>query len=286
MPNIVSHIDWECEVHRLYQEKNYGSDESGYIADTWAFSQTDKCIVLEDDVVPDLSFFHFCKEMLDRYENDERIMLISAQNLEDVTKGVESDYFFSYTTFTWGWASWARVVNQWDAEYSWLKNPELESRVNTHILRNHLPKTWPALFRRHAKSPKPHFETILMATQFLHEGLTIVPTRNAAANVGVGMGSAHYDDSLQLMARGERRIFTMPSYELDVAHLRHPEGIVNYEPYRVNAYRIRAWGHPWVRTFRVMEAAFYQILYGNRKKALQKIVNSARNYIIKHYSKS
>lgn len=283
---IVSMVDWECEVHTRYEEQNYGPDEAGYRADTWAFSQTDKCIVLEDDVVPSISFFSFCKAMLDRYENDERVMLISAQNLEAETKEIDSDYFFSYTTFTWGWASWSRVVNRWDAKYTWLKNPELEARVYMHIRRNHLPKTWPALFRRREKNPKPHFETILMATQFLQEGLTIVPTRNAAANIGLGAGSAHYDDTLHLMARGQRRIFTMPSYEMDVTHLRHPEKVVNYEPYRVNAYRIRAWGHPWVRVFRVFEEAFYQLLYGNRKKAVQKIVSGARNYIVKNYSKS
>ena len=66
---IVSdeNIDWECEVHRRYQEKNYGCDPSGYMSHKWAFSIVDKCIVLEDDVVPSQSFFPFCKEMLDRY---------------------------------------------------------------------------------------------------------------------------------------------------------------------------------------------------------------------------
>ena len=29
---IVSQIDWECEVERLYQEKNFGCDPSEYIS--------------------------------------------------------------------------------------------------------------------------------------------------------------------------------------------------------------------------------------------------------------
>jgi hypothetical protein len=64
---IASHIDWECEVHHYYQERNFGCDPSEYISQRWAFSLTEKCIVLEDDAVPALSFFPFCKEMLDRY---------------------------------------------------------------------------------------------------------------------------------------------------------------------------------------------------------------------------
>lgn len=78
---VVENIDWPCEVHRLYQEKNYGCDPSGFMSQQWAFSLTDKCIVLEDDVVPSPSFFPFCKEMLDRYENDERIGMIAGLTL-------------------------------------------------------------------------------------------------------------------------------------------------------------------------------------------------------------
>ena len=91
---IVSHIDWECEVHRLYQERNFGCDPSEYISQKWAFSQTDKCIVLEDDDVPALSFFQFCKEMLDKYENDPRVWMISGFNHEEVSD-VPYDYFFT-----------------------------------------------------------------------------------------------------------------------------------------------------------------------------------------------
>ena len=73
---IVEQVDWPCEVHRMFQEKNYGCDPSEFISQRWAFSQVDKCIVLEDDDVPTQSFFRFCKEMLDRYENDDRIGMI------------------------------------------------------------------------------------------------------------------------------------------------------------------------------------------------------------------
>ena len=63
---IMEQVDWPCEVHRMFQEKNYGCDPSEFISQRWAFSQVDKCIVLEDDDVPTQSFFRFCKEMLDR----------------------------------------------------------------------------------------------------------------------------------------------------------------------------------------------------------------------------
>ena len=82
---VTDQIDWDCEVHRMYQEKNYGCDPSEYISQKWAFSMVDKCIVLEDDDVPSVSFFTFCKEMLDKYEQDPRITMIAGFN-KDVYK--------------------------------------------------------------------------------------------------------------------------------------------------------------------------------------------------------
>ena len=110
---VVENIDWECDVQRLYQERNYGCDPSEYISQKWAFSFVDKCIVLEDDDVPSQSFFTFCKEMLDRYENDERIWMIAGFNPEEQLKDYPYDYLFTSVFSIWGWASWRRVIDKW-----------------------------------------------------------------------------------------------------------------------------------------------------------------------------
>ena len=61
---IAENIDWDCEIHRLYQEKNFGVDPSEFIAINWAFSYVDKCIILEDDDVPSLTFSVFVRKCL------------------------------------------------------------------------------------------------------------------------------------------------------------------------------------------------------------------------------
>src|SRR5574344_207868 len=43
--DVVGEIDWECEVHRMYQDKNYGCDPSEFISQKWAFSIVDKCTI-------------------------------------------------------------------------------------------------------------------------------------------------------------------------------------------------------------------------------------------------
>ena len=119
---VTDQIDWDCKVHRMYQEKNYGCDPSEYISQKWAFSMVDKCIVLEDDDVPSVSFFTFCKEMLDKYEQDTRITMIAGFNNEEITPDVPYDYFFASTFSIWGWASWKRVIDQWDEHYTFLED--------------------------------------------------------------------------------------------------------------------------------------------------------------------
>ena len=117
---IAEQIDWECDVHRMYQEKNVGCDPSEYISQKWAFSIVDKCIVLEDDDQPSQAFFPFCKEMLDRYEHDDRISMVAGFNVDEVTPGVPYSYFFTSVCSIWGWASWRRVIDKWDGSYSFL----------------------------------------------------------------------------------------------------------------------------------------------------------------------
>ena len=128
-------IDWECEVHRNYHTENAGAWASNYQAQRWAFSLYEKCIVIEDDSTPAVSFIRFCKEMLDRYEHDERITMIAGYNHEEKTEA-PYDYLFTSVFSIWGWASWGRVVNQWDDQYKVVDHTfdmhQLEAYVKAH----------------------------------------------------------------------------------------------------------------------------------------------------------
>ena len=158
---VVSDIDWECEVHTLYQEKNYGCDPSEYISQKWAFSMSDKCIVLEDDDIPSQSFFHFCKEMLDRYEHDTRITMIAGFNVEEETTDVQEDYFFSTNLSIWGWASWRRVIDQWDEHYTWLDDEQTVAQLEQIVRERGYRDDFLPMCRKHRSQGKAFYETIL-----------------------------------------------------------------------------------------------------------------------------
>ncbi|MFP4332877.1 MAG: hypothetical protein ACLFQJ_06210, partial [Campylobacterales bacterium] len=77
---ILQHIDWDCEVKTLFREKNLGCKIAVSSAITWFFENEEMGIILEDDCLPSQSFFWFCEELLERYKDDMRIMMVSGYN--------------------------------------------------------------------------------------------------------------------------------------------------------------------------------------------------------------
>ena len=78
---ITENIDWPCEVKRLYQAKNLGCSFGPRAAFDWFFAQEPEGIILEDDCVPDPSFFTFAATMLERYRDNKKIISINGTNL-------------------------------------------------------------------------------------------------------------------------------------------------------------------------------------------------------------
>ena len=216
-------IDWECEVYRLYQEKNFGCDPSEYISQKWAFSVVDKCIVLEDDDVPSQSFFPFCKEMLDRYEHDERVTMIAGFNTDEVTTDMPYDYFFTTVFSIWGWASWRRVIDQWDGKYSFLDDDFNMHQLRQLVAERRYRRTMLQMCYDHRALGKEYYESIFWAAMMFGHGLAIMPSKNLVNNLGItaGSSSTHYAGSLETMPRRLRHIFTMKRYELEFP-LKHP----------------------------------------------------------------
>lgn len=272
---VVEQIDWECEVHRSFQEKNQGCDPSNYLSHKWAFSYVDKCIVFEDDSIPSVSFFSFCKELLDKYENDTRISMIAGFNQQEITPNISSDYFFTTNFSIWGWASWKRVIDQWDENYTFLSDKEnlqlLENVIRTRKYRD----DFLTMCRHHKESGKAYYETIFHASILLNNGLCIVPTCNMINNLGAIADSTHFSGSIKTMPRGYRRIFTMKRYEVELP-LKHPRYVIENTTYKEAVYRIMGWGHPWIKIGRSFEELFLNVKYGNWgliSKAVKRRIN-------------
>lgn len=278
---IVSEVDWECEVHQMYQERNYGCDPSEYISQKWAFSMADKCIVLEDDDVPSQSFFPFCKELLDRYEHDERITMIAGFNSDETTKGVPDDYFFTSIFSIWGWASWRRVVDKWDENYSFLDD-EYSTQLLTDLVKQRgYRKDFLPMCRDHRAAGKPFYESIFWASMLLNNGLAIMPTRNLVNNRGVTADSTHFSSNLDTIPRRLRKMFTMQRYELQFP-LKHPKHVIENVKYKESVYRTNAWNHPWIKVCRSIEELLRNLRHGNFGHIARSIARRAAKLTGRH----
>lgn len=253
-------IDWECDVRRNYQECNQGCDPSGYLSHKWAFSLADKCIVLEDDVVPSQSFFPFCKEMLDRYENDERVGMIAGFNPDETTVGVPTSYFFTSVFSIWGWASWRRVVDQWDPTYSFLDDPSSCRQLESLVKKRKYRKDFMQMCRDHKAAGKPYFESIFWASMLLGNRLAIMPVHNMINNVGATADSTHFA-ALKTLPSRVRRMFTMKRLET-VFPLTHPKYVMENVEFKDHFYKAYGWGYPLLKVGRSFEELFLNLRYG------------------------
>lgn len=228
---VENNIDWECIVHKKYQPTNVGCDPSEYLAQTWAFSIVDKCIVLEDDDVPNLSFFRFCWELLLKYEHDSRIGIICGMNNLTTYGPNNADYFFTRSGSIWGWATWKRVIDNWDKDYSWLDDERSLKIVEEWYKNKKAYQNFVRLAERRRESKIEYYETILGVSLILNHQLNIVPCKNMISNIGVN-GGVHTSGSFKAMLKKRQRLFFKETYELD-GQLRHPTEVAEDARYKM-----------------------------------------------------
>lgn len=258
---IVSDIDWECEVHTNYQEKNNGCDPSEYLAQKWMFETEEMGIVLEDDDVPSQSFFPFCKELLEKYKDDQRINMICGMNNLEINEGCPYDYFFTKTGSITGWASWKRVIDEWTERIDFI-----EDEYAVELFKNAYVSTIDVdAYLKRCKtvnsSKIAYYETILSANARTQNRINIVTTKNQISNIGNDGESTHGVASLELLPKGIRRIFNMKTYELEFP-LKHPPYIIEDVEFNKKLKRVMGEGYPLVAFYRRIESIIYRMRAG------------------------
>ena len=260
--DIVNNINWTCKVYRLFQDKNYGCDPSGYMSRLWAFGIVDKCIILEDDTVPSVSFFRYSKEMLDRYEDDKRIYRICGQNIAGQYNPYHSDYFFSKGGSIWGWATWKRVFEEWDPEYSFLNDKDVVAVLQQNDDGFSKPiKKYLKTCRWHKDTGKEYFESIYASTRYLGTGLSIIPSKNMISNIGISPDAVHGAKDIRLLTKRGQKAFNATNYELEFP-LRHPQYVLECKEYEKIQGQIMGWNDGFIRkAIEYAEEKIRQLLY-------------------------
>ena len=193
---VMQNIDWDCEVKTLLRDENLGCKYANSSSITWFFENEEKGIILEDDCLPNQSFFWFCEELLERYEKDLRVWHISGNNFQNGIQRSNKSYYFSKFAHIWGWASWANRWRHFDAEmnsFSQFKNEGLITSLFSEIKDQ---RYWLDIFDSVYKKELntswcyPWAYTILS-----NNGLSIAPNKNLVSNIGFASRSTHTNDT-------------------------------------------------------------------------------------------
>lgn len=193
---IEEAIDWPCTVEKRYSNINQGCKHGPGNGINWFFSRVEEGIILEDDCLPELSFFSYCQSLLDRYRHDTRVWQISGNNfVEQFTTGPESYAFSGYTT-TWGWATWRRCWNAYDIDMKAWPNVK-ESGLLRHAFEgedelNYWTRIWDRLYTDHYPVAWDYQWNFLC---FTNGGLSAIPKHNLVSNIGFGEGATHCLDT-------------------------------------------------------------------------------------------
>jgi hypothetical protein len=231
---IATAVDWPCELKVLFRNENLGCRRAVFGAISWFFDNEAEGIILEDDLLPDPTFFEYCDELLERYRDDPRIMAICGGGYGDAARFGKASYTFARSFDPWGWASWRRAWEMNDGDFQGLDS-----------FTRHLGKIgprgfdcaeyWARMFRKTQAGTFDTWDFPWMFSIFKVGGLVAYPASNLISNIG------HRDDATHTRSRpGDARspLADMPTSPLRFP-LSHPRHVRNNPGFEVNLYTRR-----------------------------------------------
>jgi hypothetical protein len=188
---IMDDIDWPCTVKTRYLDTNLGCGKAMSEAITWFFEQVDYGIILEDDCLPEDSFFPYCAHQLEYHKDDPRIGMITGNSFLPETCDIPHSYYFSTIPHIWGWATWRRVWQHYDYDIkdwpTYKKNNGLTTLFDSWKIRYYWKHNLDAVYTHTLDT----WDYQLAFACFKNNFLCIVPKQNLVANIGFGAEATH-----------------------------------------------------------------------------------------------
>ena len=206
---IIDGIDWICEVRTLFRDQNLGCRDAVSSAISWFFEHEEEGIILEDDTLPDPSFFQYCEELLAYYRNDPSIMSISGSNLLGTWHYNKSSYFMAHGGI-WGWATWRRAWRLYDINMKdWVK-PETKNLIKNSIGTNEWYQYYYSMFDDSYNGKLNTWDIQWFYSILLQNGKAINPSVNLVQNIGFGTAGATHTGQNTYIANLGRNEMTFP----------------------------------------------------------------------------
>ena len=214
---VIEQVDWDCDLATNFADTNLGCKQRITSGLDWVFERVDRAIVLEDDCLPNMSFFAFCDDLLERFARDPRIMSISGDNFLRGRRRSSDSYYFSVFFHCWGWATWRRAwscydgeMRQWPAirEGGWLSDV-LGNRGGVRY--------WTRLFNLTYQGKVDSWAYAFLFSCWANSALAVHPSTNLVSNIGFAETATH-TLSVGPLSNLPTRTVTFP--------LRHPKWVI------------------------------------------------------------
>ncbi len=184
-------ITWPTTLITNYADKNLGCKVRVASGIDWIFENFDRAIILEDDCIPDPTFFQYCEALLEYYKDHQDMGMISGDNFLPSGLSVDHSYYFSRYTHIWGWATWKRAWKQYDIGMtSWptLRDSGWLESLFSHPLEA---QYWKETFERTYNGTVNTWDYQWLFASWVAGLLTILPKRNLVSNIGFGPSATH-----------------------------------------------------------------------------------------------
>jgi hypothetical protein len=173
-------------------QKNLGCKDHVLDALKWFYSNEESGIVLEDDCLPDDSFYIYSKTMLNEFKGEQKILMIAGTNFKEQSKSANSP-IFSVFPHVWGWASWKdRIEEYLKTVHEPITTNPVEAFKNTKGFGLYHSIYWMliALNMKYKKIDTWDYQLSLFA--FRKKLYTIVPPVNIVENIGFNHKSTNF----------------------------------------------------------------------------------------------
>jgi len=184
---VETKVTWNCDVVKVYSNRNLGCAKRVQSGLDYVFEKEEMAIILEDDTLPDLSFFSFCEELLERFKDDNRVVHISGCNLHSDIFDFEESYYFSSIVNIWGWATWKRAWRNYDIKMASWEHEDKKTFISHWCPHRKFLKGIHKMFDLHCNNEDPWtWDSQWVYACWKMDGLSILPFKNLVSNIGIG----------------------------------------------------------------------------------------------------
>jgi len=214
---VIEEIDWPCRVETDYAAHNLGCMRRVSSGLDWVFERVEEAIILEDDCLPDVTFFRFCAELLAYYRDRPEIAQIGGVNFQFGQQQTPDSYYFSRYNHVWGWATWRRAWRLNDnAMAAW---PAFRRERGLHRVLSGTTEIqyWTWVLDEVAAGRIDSWACRWTLSCWRHGLKTVLPGVNLVTNIGFDPAATHTRDAENCLAGIAARAMDFP--------LRHPQQV-------------------------------------------------------------